>query len=267
MPQSDPVLYAEEDGIVWLTMNRPEALNALGPEMLEALLSALGRAAEDPAVRAVILTGAGEKAFSAGADIAYLNAADPMAVRELARRAVEVTRRIETLGKVVVAAINGYALGGGLELAEACMVRVAARGVRLGHPEVRIGAIAGWGGTTRLPRLVGRGRAAELLLTGAMIDADEAYRIGLVNRVVDREMLRDEAERLARSILANSPAAVRLTWEAMHRGLSMSLEESALLGADLFGQVAATEDFRERTRAFLQLSDPAQRGTTASTPS
>lgn len=267
MPKSDPVLYTEEGGIVWLTLNRPEALNALGPDMLEALLSALGRAAEDPAVRAVILTGAGEKAFSAGADIAFLNAADPTAVRELARTAVEVTRRIETLGKVVVAAINGYALGGGLELAEACMVRVAARGVRLGHPEVRIGAIAGWGGTTRLPRLVGRGRAAELLLTGAMIDADEAYRIGLVNRVVDRAMLRDEAERLARSILANSPAAVRLTWEAMHRGLSMSLEESALLGADLFGQVAATEDFREGTRAFLDRGEPAQRGTTASTSS
>jgi len=260
MSKSDPVVYAEEGDVVWLTLNRPEALNALGPEMLEALLAALARAARDPAVRAVILTGAGERAFSAGADIAFLNAADPAAVRELARTAVEVTRRIETLGKVVVAAINGYALGGGLELAEACMVRVAARGVRLGHPEVRIGAIAGWGGTTRLPRLVGRGRAAEMLLTGAMVDADEAQRIGLVNRVVDREMLRDEAERIARSILSNSPAAVRLTWEAMHRGLGMSLEESALLGADLFGQVAATEDFREGTRAFLDHVEPTWSG-------
>ncbi len=248
----DLVLYAEEDGLVWLTLNRPEALNALGPDMLTELLSALDRTKEDPAVKAVILVGAGEKAFSAGADIAFLNAADPLAVRDLARTAVRVTHRIETLGKVVVAAINGYALGGGLEIAEACMLRVAARTARLGHPEVRIGAVAGWGGTTRLPRLVGRGRAAEMLLTGEMIDAEEARRIGLVNRVVNPEEVHSEAERLARVVLARSPAAVRLTWEALHRGLSLPLEESALLGADLFGQVAATDDFRKGTQAFLE---------------
>lgn len=257
MPLQEPVLYAEEDGLAWLTLNRPAALNALDPEILSALSDALERARAEPAVRAVVLTGAGERAFSAGVDIRFLSAADPSAVRELARAAVELTRRIETLGKVVIAAINGYALGGGLEIAEACMLRVAVHGARLGHPEVRIGAVAGWGGTTRLPRLVGRARAAEMLLTGELVDAEEAQRIGLVSRAVAPEALRGEVERLARSALAHSPGALRLTWEAMHRGLSLSLEESALLGADYFGLVAATDDFREGTRAFLE-DRPAQ---------
>lgn len=251
MTNDDSVLYSEEGGIAWLTLNRAEALNAIDPDMLSALLSALDRTEADPEVTAVILTGAGDRAFSAGADIRFLSAADPPAVRELARTAVKVAHRIETLSKVVVAAINGYALGGGLEIAEACTLRVAARGVRLGHPEVRIGAVAGWGGTTRLPRLVGRGRAAQMLLTGETVDAEEAERIGLVNRVVGPEELRPEAERLVRSVLAHPAAAVRLTREAMHRGMSMTLEESALLGADFFGLVAATEDFRKGTRAFL----------------
>jgi enoyl-CoA hydratase len=256
----DLVLHSEEGGIAWLTLNRPDALNALSREVLSALSAALDRAADDPEVGAVVLTGAGEKAFSAGADIAYMSTASPSAVRDLARAAVAVTHRIETLGKPVVAAINGYALGGGLEMAEACTLRVAVRGARLGHPEVRIGAVAGWGGTTRLPRLVGRGRAAEMLLTGEMIDADEALRIGLVNRVVGAEELRAETERLARAVLAHSPAAVRLTWEAMHRGGNLTLEESAQLGADFFGLAAATEDFREGTRAFLEKTRPTYRG-------
>lgn len=260
MAAQEAVLYSQADGIAWITLNRPEALNALSPDMLGALLHTLERAQADPAVRAVLLTGAGEKAFSAGADIRYLTTADPSTVRELARMAVELTRRIETLGKVVIAAINGYALGGGLEIAEACTLRVAVHGARLGHPEVRIGAVAGWGGTTRLPRLVGRTRAAEMLLTGELVDAEAAQRIGLVNRVVERSELRGEAQRLAHSVLAHSPAAVRLTWEAMHRGLDLSLEESALLGADYFGLVAATEDFREGTRAFLDGRAPAWGG-------
>lgn len=258
--KSDLVIYSAQDGIAWLTLNRPEAMNALDAAMLAAFDTAVRRAAADAAVGAVILTGAGEKAFSAGADIQLLNRSEPVAVRELARTAVRVTRRIETLGKPVVAAINGYALGGGLEIAEACMLRVAVRGVRLGHPEVRIGAVAGWGGTTRLPRLVGRGRAAQLLLTGELVDAGEAERIGLVNRVVERGELRTDAERLARAVLANSPAAVRLTWEAMSRGLDLSLEEAALLGADAFGLVATTGDFREGTRAFLEREEPLWTG-------
>lgn len=252
--------YSVEGGLAWLTLSRPEAMNALNADVLDAISAALDQAANDGTVGAVILTGAGEKAFSAGADIQFLNQAGPLAVRDLARTAVRVTRRIETLGKPVIAAINGYALGGGLEIAEACTLRIAVREAKLGHPEVKIGAVAGWGGTTRLPRLVGRARAAELLLTGEMVTAEQAERIGLVNRVVDRSELRAEAERLARAVLANSPVAVRLTWEAMSRGLDLPLEEAALLGADAFGLVASTEDFREGTRAFLAREAPSWTG-------
>jgi enoyl-CoA hydratase len=210
-------------------------------------------------VKAVIVTGT-DDAFSAGADIRLLNQLSPLEVRELARLAVSVNQKIETLGKVVVAAINGYALGGGLELAEACMLRVVVRGAMLGHPEVRIGAVAGFGGTTRLPRLIGKGRAAELLLTGRLVTAEEALRIGLVHKVVEPENLLDESENLVREILSQSPAAVRITWEAIHHGLNLTLEESALLGADCFGLVAATEDFREGTKAFLNKSTPSFKG-------
>jgi enoyl-CoA hydratase len=160
----------------------------------------------------------------------------------------------------VVAAINGFALGGGLELAESCMLRVVVRHAKLGHPEVHIGAIAGFGGTTRLPRLIGKGRAADLLLTGRLVSADEALRIGLVHSVVEPEALLGETERLIREILSRSPIAVRLTWEAMHRGLNLTLEESAQLGADYFGLVASTADFRAGTQAFLDKTPPAFQG-------
>jgi len=219
-------------------------VNAMDKELLQRLASLLDTAKADDAVKAVIITAAGEKAFCAGADIKFLSQASPLEVRELARMAVSVNHKIETLGKVVVAAINGYALGGGLELAEACMLRVAVRDARLGHPEVRIGAIAGFGGTTRLPRLIGRGRAAELLLTGKLVTAEEALRIGLVNRVVEPENLLSETESLVLEILSQSAIAVRMTWEAMHRGMNLTLEESTLLGADYFGLVASMEDFR-----------------------
>ncbi len=254
------ILYREKGGIGWITLNRPEVLNALNIDLLQELLSVLDRIRTDDAVNAAIITGAGDRAFSAGADIKFLNQATPLEVRRLAQLAVTVNNRIETLGKVVVAAINGYALGGGLELAEACMLRVAVPNAKLGHPEVRIGAVAGWGGTTRLPRLIGKARAAELLLTGGQISAEEAQHLGLVNKVVDGERLLREAENLVVTILANSPVAVRMTWEAIHRGLNLTLEESALLGADYFGLVASTEDFREGTRAFMEKTKPLYRG-------
>jgi enoyl-CoA hydratase len=261
MVGEDIVRYEEKDGIGRVTLNRPEALNALNTEVLARLASVLDEAGADDAVGAVLITGSGEGAFSAGADIAYLNRATPLEVRDFARMAVGVTSKIEILGKPVVAAINGDAFGGGLELAEACALRVAVRHARLGHPEVRIGAVAGFGGTTRLPRLIGKGRAAEYLLTGRPMDAEEALRVGLVNRVVtEAETLLQETETLVREILARAPVAVRLTWEAVHRGLSLSEEESALLGADYFGLVASTEDFREGTRAFLEKTDPSFRG-------
>lgn len=178
MSNKDIVLYTEEKGIAKITLNRPEVLNALNRDVLEQLSSIMDRIKIDDSVKAVILTGAGEKAFSVGADIQFLNKATPLEVRDLARLAVTVNNKIESLGKVVVAAINGLALGGGLDLAESCTLRFSASHARLGHPEVRIGAIAGLGGTTRLPRLIGKGRAVELLLTGNSISADEAYRIG-----------------------------------------------------------------------------------------
>jgi enoyl-CoA hydratase len=224
--KNESVLYREHDGVAWLTFNRPKALNALSPDTLHELHALLERVQSDDAVKGVIVTGAGD-AFSAGADIRYLNRATPIEVRDLARLAVEVNHQIETLGKIVVAAINGYALGGGLELAESCMLRVASRGAMLGHPEVRIGAVAGFGGTTRLPRLIGKGRAAELLLTGRLVAADEALRLGLVNQVVEADALLSQTETLVREILAQSPIAVRLTWEAIHHGLNLTLEESA----------------------------------------
>lgn len=256
----DAVSYQVREGIGWITLDRPEALNALNRDMLRRLASVLDEAKSDDAVGAVIITGAGERVFSAGADIGYLNRATPLEVRELARLAVAVTGRIETLGKVVVAAINGDAFGGGLELAEACALRVAARHARLGHPEVRIGALAGFGGTTRLPRLIGKGRAAELLLTGKPIGAEEALRVGLVNGVAEPGAVLRETEELVREVLTQAPLAVGMTWEAIHRGLDLTEQESALLGADYFGLVASTEDFREETRSFLEKTPPSFRG-------
>lgn len=259
MSENDPVLYREADGIAWITFNRPKALNALNPETLHELAAVFDRVKADATVRGVILTGTGD-AFSAGADIRLLNRSTPLEVRDIARLAVTVNHRIETLGKIVIAAINGYALGGGLELAEACMLRVAVRESMLGHPEVRIGAVAGFGGTTRLPRLIGKGRAAELLLTGRLVTAEEALRLGLVNEVVERGALLTQTETLMREVLAQAPLAVKLTWEAIHHGLNVSLEESAALGADCFGLIAASEDFRTGTKAFLEKKTPSFTG-------
>jgi enoyl-CoA hydratase len=259
MSEKEPVLYREEKGIARISFNRPDALNAMTKDLLQQLGSILDKIKIDDAVKAVIITGTGE-AFSAGADIKFLNMALSLEVREFAQMAVLVNQKIETLGKVVVAAINGYALGGGLELAEACMLRMTVPDARLGHPEVRIGAIAGFGGTTRLPRLIGKGRATELLLTGRLVTAEEALRLGLINRVVEPENLLSEAENLVLEILSQSAVAVRMTWEAIHRGMNLTLEESTLLGADYFGLVASTEDFREGTKAFLQKTTPSFKG-------
>jgi len=259
MQDAQCVLYAENDGIARITLHRPHALNAIDAAVLQRLGQLLDRAEASDAVGAVILTGSGA-AFSAGADIKTLRTATPMQVRELARLAVRITCRIEAFGKPAVAAINGIAFGGGLELAEACMIRVAAADARLGHPEVRIGAVAGFGGTTRLARLVGKGRAAEMLLRGRAIDAQEALRIGLVQGIAEPGRLMAETEAMVRDILAQSPVAVRLTWEALHRGLNMTLEESAQLGADYFGLVAASEDFRAGTTAFVEKTQPVWSG-------
>jgi len=254
------VLFKKKSGIAYLVLNRPDLLNTISKEMLERLRHLLASMQTDDTVRAVIITGAGEKAFSAGADIGFFSKASPLEVRTRAQLAIETFSRIENLGKPVIAAINGYALGGGLELAEACTLRVAVSTAKLGHPEVRIGAVAGWGGTTRLPRLIGKGRAAELLLTGRMISAEEALNMGLLNRVAESEDLMKETEALLQEILSQAPLAVKMTWESMHRGLDMPLDESLRLGADYFGLVAATEDFKEGTGAFIKKKKPRFRG-------
>lgn len=260
MAEDSLIIYRAEKSQAWIILNRPEVLNALNEDLLRQLSSFFEKAKSDGAVKAVILTGSGDRAFSAGADIKYMNGASPLEIREFALSAIAVNNRIETLGKPVIAAINGFALGGGLELAEACTLRVAVRHARMGHPEVCIGTVAGWGGTTRLPRLIGKGRAAELLLTGKTVTAEEAFEIGLVNRVVDEGRLIAAAEDLAGEIIEQAPLAVKLTWEAMHRGLNMTLEESTALGADCFGLAATTEDFREGTDAFLKKRKPLYRG-------
>lgn len=253
------VLYREEAEIAVMTLNRPRALNALDMPTLERLSALLDQICAAESVKAVIITGSGT-AFSAGADIRYLHRATPLEVREFARLAVSVNNKIENLGRIVAAAINGYAIGGGLELAEACTLRFAAKAAKIGHPEVNIGAIAGFGGTTRLPRLVGKGRATELLLRGRLLAADEALEIGLIHKVAPPENLLDEAKAFLRDIIGFSPISVKLTWEAIHRGLDLTLEESTLLGADMFGLVASSEDFRIGIEAFLEKTRPAYTG-------
>lgn len=246
----DRVLVSEADGVATVTINRPDKYNALDAAVIEGLHGVFTRLGAGPS-GVVILTGAGEKAFVAGADIAGLASLDPAKARDLALRGQALTTLIETLGKPVIAAVNGFAFGGGLELAMACTLRVAAEGAKLGQPEVKLGVIAGYGGTQRLPRLVGRGRALELLLTGDPIDAAEAFRIGLVNRVVPRESLLAECRALAARILAVGPLAVRHTLDAVHRGLDLPLSEALALEAELFSKVAGTADMKEGTAAFL----------------
>ncbi len=248
---SELILLEVESGIAWVTLNRPQALNALSPDLLRRLLAAIEMLGEDDDVEAVVLMGAGGKAFSAGADIKVLNAASPSEVRDYAQLAIAITRKIETLGKISIAAIDGIAAGGGLEIAEACMIRIATKGSRLGHPEVHIAAVAGWGGMTRLPRLIGRGRAAELLLTGEMIEAERALEYGVVSRVVEKENLRDEVRHMVARIPTHYRDAVALTWEGLHRGADLPLDASTALGADCFALAASSEDFKHGTRAFI----------------
>jgi enoyl-CoA hydratase len=255
------VRVESSDGVATVTVSRPEKLNALNAEVIDGLRSAFEGIRGEAGVGAAILTGEGDKAFIAGADIGALAKIDsPSTARELAKRGQSLTRLMESLGKPVIAAINGYALGGGCELALACTMRIAAEGAKIGQPEVKLGLIAGYGGTQRLPRLVGEGRALELLLTGEPIDAAEALRIGLVTRVVPRERLLDEARALAKKILAAGPVAVRLTLEAVRRGGQLSLGEGLGLEADLFSQVASTSDMKEGTAAFLEKRPPRFQG-------
>ncbi len=242
----------KDGGVAIVTVNRPEKLNALNDRTMAELDACFDAIAADAAVRGVILTGAGEKAFVAGADISELSTQSPVEGRDRGRRGQKILDKIEQLGKPVIAAINGFALGGGCELAMACHVRLAAEGAQLGTPEVGLGLMCGYGGTQRLPRLVGKGRALEVLLTGGRIDAGEAHRIGLVNRVVPRDKLLPEAEALLRKMLASAPVSLRFTIEAVNAGLEMPMDEALLLETTLFGLLCTTEDMKEGTKAFLE---------------
>jgi enoyl-CoA hydratase len=245
-------LLLERDGAVALvTINRPKVLNALNVATIAELDHVMRALQAEDAVRAVILTGAGEKAFVAGADINELAVQTPVQGKEHAAAGQRVFDLVESLGLPVVAAINGFALGGGCELAMACTLRIAAETARLGQPEVNLGLTPGYGGSQRLPRLVGRGVALELLLTGDMIGAQRAYEIGLVNRVVPAAELMSEARKLAALLAGKAPVAVRYILEAVGHGAEMPLAEAQHLEATLFGLIATTDDMREGTRAFL----------------
>jgi enoyl-CoA hydratase len=246
------LLFDIADGIARVTINRPDKLNALNATVIAELGDVAARVETDPAVRGVILTGAGPKAFVAGADISELAGQGPMDGKARALAGQRMMRRFERCGKPVIAAVNGFALGGGCELAMACHLRVASETAKFGQPEVKLGLGPGYGGTVRLPRLVGKGRALELLLTGATIDAQEAWRIGLVNRVVAADRLLEEAEQLLRTILEQAPLAVRLVLEAVDTGLDLTIDEALLLEANHFGLLSATADMREGTTAFLE---------------
>ncbi|MCR4374383.1 MAG: enoyl-CoA hydratase-related protein [Acidobacteria bacterium] len=254
-------LQIERDGAVTvIILNRPKVLNALDARTLDELTAAFDAVAADPEVRAVILTGAGDKSFVAGADINELAVQTPVGGRDHARRGQRLFDRIERLGKPVIAAVNGFALGGGCELAMACTMRLAADTARFGQPEINLGIIPGYAGSQRLPRLVGRGRAQELLLTGDMISADEAFRIGLANRVVPAAQLMEEARKLAHTLAAKAPVAVRYILDAVASGADMAFAEAEDHEATLFGLVSTTDDMREGTRAFLDKRKPAFTG-------
>jgi enoyl-CoA hydratase len=257
----DHILFAEEaGGIAVVTVNRPDKLNALSGAVVLELRDAFVRIAANPEIRAVILTGSGEKAFVAGADISELAVLSPVEASQYARRGQDVFRALETMPKPSVAAINGFALGGGLELAMACTVRFAAENAKLGQPEVKLGIIPGYGGTQRLPRLVGRGRALELILSGEPVNANEAYRIGLVNAVVPQAELLNYSREWLRKVISNAPVALGLALETVDAGLESPLDAAMALEAAAFGLSAATEDRREGTRAFLEKRRPVFAG-------
>jgi enoyl-CoA hydratase/carnithine racemase len=246
------LLLESRDGVAIVTINRPEKLNALNEKVMEELDACFTALGSDDAVRGVILTGSGEKAFVAGADIAELAQQSPVGGKEKSIRGQRVLDKIENLGKPVIAAVNGFALGGGCELAMACHLRIAAEHAKLGTPEVKLGLMCGYAGTQRLSRLVGKGRALEILLSGEALDAAEAYRIGLVNRVVAKDKLLTEAEALLRKMIANAPVSLRFSLEAVNAGLEMPFAEAQYLEATLFGLLCTTSDMKEGTAAFLE---------------
>lgn len=254
-------LLLEKNGAVAvLTINRPKALNALNSDTVTELSTALDELGRDSSVKAVILTGSGEKAFIAGADISQMKDFNCMQARRFAQLGHAVFRKIELMPQPVIAAINGFALGGGCELAMACDIRIAAENAKFGQPEVTLGLTAGFGGTQRLPRLVGAGLASELLFTGDIIDVNEAYRIGLVNKIYPLDTLMEEAMKLAKKISSRAPVAVQLTKSAIQRGVNMDIDSAQAYEAEIFGLTFSTQDQIEGCSAFLEKRKPAFEG-------
>lgn len=251
------LLYEKRDGIAYITFNRPKVLNALNRKTVEEFQQVLLDARDDASVRVLILTGSGEKAFVAGADINELAQQSPVNGKEFSTFGQGVFHLLETMGKPSICAINGFALGGGCELALSCTIRIASKTAKLGQPEVKLGIIPGYGGSQRMARLCGKGVAHELCLTGEMITAEEAQRIGLVNHIYEPAELVPAAEAMAKKIIEKAPLAVKYCMEAIERGVEMPQEEGLFLEATLFGLCCATEDMREGTKAFLE-KRPAQ---------
>jgi enoyl-CoA hydratase/carnithine racemase len=254
------ILLEKKNGIAYVTINRPKVLNALNMATVEELRAVFHDIKTDEAIRVAILTGAGEKAFVAGADINELAQQNAVNGKKYAHRGQNVLNLIENLGKPVIACINGFALGGGCELALACTMRLASDNAKLGQPEVKLGIIPGYGGTQRLPRLVGKGLAMQMVLAGEMISAQEAHRIGLVNEVTSAVELIPRAEAIAAKIIANAPLAVQYAMEAVNKGMEMTLAEGLFLESALFGVCCATSDKAEGTSAFLEKRPAAFRG-------
>lgn len=254
------VLYEKKGPIAYVTINRPKVLNALNAKTISELRSAFEDARDDSEVRGVVFTGAGDKAFAAGADISEMANDTPLTAEAKTRAGQALTDLIENLGKPVIAAVNGFALGGGCELSMASTIRIASETAKFGQPEVKIGIMPGYGGTQRLPRLIGRGRALQLILSGEIIDAQEAYRVGLVNEVVPTVSLLARAEAILNRIISNAPVGVKYSIEAVNKGLDTSLAEGLLLEASLFAICTGTEDKKEGTSAFLAKRAPKFQG-------
>ena len=254
------LLYEKKGAIAYVTLNRPKVLNALNQAVFAELKAAFEDIRDDAAVRGVILTGSGDKAFAAGADIAEMSTSTGVQAEESTRHAQAVTELIENLGKPVIAAVNGFALGGGCELAMACTIRIAAETAKFGQPEVKLGIMPGAGGTQRLPRLIGKGRALQLILSGEIISAQEAYRIGLVNEVVPSANLISRSEAILNQINSNGPLGVKYSIDAVNKGLDGSVSEGLLIEASLFGICAGSEDKKEGTSAFLAKRAPNFQG-------
>ena len=254
------LLYEKNGSIAYVTFNRPRVFNALDTALIAELKEAFEDCRDDSTVRGVILTGAGDKAFAAGADISEFADDTAVEAKGMSRHGQAVTNLIENLGKPVIAAVNGFALGAGCELAMACTIRLAGESARFGLPEVKIGIMTGAGGSQRLPRLVGKGRALQIILTGEMIDAQEAYRIGLVNEIVSAPDLITRAEAILKKIASNAPIAVKFALEAANKVVETSQSEGLLLEASYFGLCAATEDKKEGTSAFLEKRAPQFHG-------